>query len=64
MKPEIKFENGKIKAVAQAGLDKDQDGVQSVALKVELEIDAVEAITEIVKKDVPFLKDILAKLGV
>lgn len=61
MKPTLKYENGKLKAVAEVGIDKDNDGLNSVSLRAELEIDAMEAVNEIVKDGAPqWLKDLLA----
>lgn len=60
-KPTLKYENGKLKAVASVGIDKDKDGSNSVSLKAELEIDAIEAVNEIIKDGAPqWLKDLLA----
>lgn len=62
-KPILKYESGKLKALASVGLDTDKDGVQAVSLKVELEIDALEAVNEIIKDGAPqWLKDLLAKV--
>lgn len=61
-KPSLKYEDGKLKAAASVGIDKDKDGIQSVSLKAELEIDAMEAVNEIIKDGVPqWLKDLLGK---
>lgn len=60
-KPTLKYENGKLKAIASVGIDKDKDGAHSVSLKAELEIDAMEAVNEIIKDGAPqWLKDLLA----
>lgn len=59
-KPTLKYEGGKLKAAASVGVDKDHDGAKSVSLKVELEIDAMEAVNEIVKDGAPqWLKDLV-----
>jgi hypothetical protein len=59
-KPVLKYENGKLKATAAIGVDKDLDGDMSVSLKVELEIDAMEAVGEITKEGAPqWLKDLM-----
>lgn len=64
MKPEIKYENGKIVAKAAVGVDTDKDGTFAVSAAVEVQIDAVEAVNEIIKNEVPaWLKDLIAKKG-
>ena len=61
-KPSLKYEDGKLKAAASVGIDVDKDGIQSVSLKAELEINAMEAVNEIIKDGVPqWLKDLLGK---
>jgi hypothetical protein len=61
MKPELKYENGKLVANASVGVDTDKDGVQAVSLKAVLEIDAMEAVNEIIKNEIPeWLKKLLA----
>lgn len=62
MKPELKFEGGKLLVKAAHAVDTDKDGVSAVEAAIELKIDALEAITEIAKKDLPFLKAILEKV--
>ena len=60
-KPILKYENGKLKAMASIGIDGDKDEKNSVSLKAELEIDAFEAVNEIVKDGAPqWLKDLIA----
>lgn len=60
MKPEIKYENGMLVAKAQVGVDTDRDGIMSAGAKVELFIDAKEAVNEIIKQEIPqWLKDLL-----
>lgn len=62
MKPEIKYEDGKIKAKASVQVDTDKDGVPSLIASVEVEINAMEAVNEIVKDKVPqWLKDLIGK---
>lgn len=61
-KPQLKYEDGKLKASASVGIDKDKDGIQSVSLKAELEINAMEAVGEIIKDGVPdWLKKMLGQ---
>lgn len=59
----FKFENGKLIVSALVGLDSDKDGVKSVDLKVDVALDAAEAINEIFKKDVAWLNTIIAALA-
>ena len=64
-KPKLKYENGKLVVEAAVGVDTDHDGKQAVSLKVNLEIDAMEAVGEIVKDKVPdWLKEIIGSKGV
>lgn len=63
MKPELKFENGKLIANAATSVDTDKDGVAALTASVVVSIDAAEAVTEIAKKDLPWLKAIIEKLG-
>jgi hypothetical protein len=59
-KPTLKYEDGKLKASASIGIDGDKDQKNSVSLKAELEIDAMEAVNEIVKDGAPqWLKDLI-----
>jgi hypothetical protein len=59
-KPQLKYENGKLIAKAEVGIDGDKDGKNSVSLKAELEIDAFEAVNEIIKDGAPqWLKDLI-----
>lgn len=59
-KPKLKYEDGKLKASASVGLDTDKDGVNAVAASLVVEIDAKEAVSEIVKDKVPeWLKELL-----
>lgn len=61
-KPELKYDQGKLIAKGSLGIDTDGDGQNSVALSIALEIDAKEAVSEIVKSGVPqWLKDLLPK---
>jgi len=61
MKPELKYENGKLVIKASIGVDNDHDGKSSLAVGLQVEVDAVEAIGEIMKDEVPgWLKDLVA----
>jgi hypothetical protein len=61
-KPKLKYENGNIVAEASVQLDTDKDGKPAIKLSAVLEIDAMEAVNEIVKEKVPqWLKDLVAK---
>lgn len=62
MKPELKYEGGKLIASASVGVDSDKDGQQSAGVEVKMFIDAQEAVAEIIKQEVPaWLKDLVAK---
>ena len=62
MKPQLKYENGKLLAMADVGVDTDKDGQNAVGAKVEIYVDAKEAVAEIIKSGVPqWLKDMLPK---
>ena len=62
MKPQLKYENGKLLAMAEVGVDTDKDGQSAVGAKVEIYVDAKEAVAEIIKSGVPqWLKDMLPK---
>jgi len=64
MKPEIKYENGKIVARAGAQVDTDKDGQPALTATIVVEIDAMEAVSEIVKNEVPeWLKNLIASKG-
>jgi hypothetical protein len=60
MKPEIKFEDGLLKVNAAYVLDVDVDGKQSAKIAVQVELNPTEVISEIAKKDLPWLEAILA----
>jgi hypothetical protein len=62
MKPEIKFENGKLVASVKVGVDVDNDGINSVGADVTIYLDAKEVVTEIIKTEIPsWLKDLLER---
>jgi len=64
MKPEIKYENGMLVASIKVGVDTDKDGINAIGADVTVYIDPKEAVTEIIKTEVPqWLKDLLAKKG-
>jgi hypothetical protein len=51
-------------AKAFTGVDADKDGIHSVKAEVILTIDAKEAVTEILKNEVPqWLNDLIAKFS-
>lgn len=61
-KPEIKYEEGKIVAKVNQGLDADKDGKNSIEAELLVKIDAIEAVSEIIKNEVPqWLLDLIAK---
>lgn len=61
-KPTFKVENGVISVTANLGYDGDKDTKNSVTGSVSLEIDAYELITEVAKKDIPFLEAIIKQV--
>jgi hypothetical protein len=64
MKPELKFEGGLLIAKAMTGVDADKDGQHSIKAEVVLTIDAKEAVSEIIKNEIPqWLKDLLEKVA-
>lgn len=64
MKPELKYENGKLIAKGSVGIDTDKDGEFSVGLSAEMFIDAKEAVAEIIKAGIPqWMKDLLEKVA-
>jgi len=60
MKPEIKFEEGKLKVAAAYAVNTDGDEKVAANIAVQVELDAAEIISEIAKKDYPWLEAILA----
>lgn len=63
MKPELKYEAGKLVAKVAMGVDGDKDQVNAMELELAVKIDVLEAITEIAKTDLPWLKEIIEKIG-
>lgn len=64
MQKSMKHEDGKLKIQVSDGVDMDKDGVQSVSTAFSIEINAVEAVNEIVKDGAPqWLKDLVASKG-
>ncbi len=62
MKPELKYEEGKLLAKVDVGVDTDKDGQNAVGAEVKIYIDAKEAVAEIIKSGAPqWLKDMIAK---
>ena len=61
-KPKLKYEDGKLIATGSLNVDGDKDGQPSVKLSASLEVDAMEAVSEIVKDKVPaWLKELISK---
>ena len=61
MKPQIKYENGKIIAEGITSVDSDKDGKAALSIHLQVQIDAMEAVSEIIKNEVPeWLKTLLA----
>ena len=60
MKPEIKYEDGKLIAKMEVGVDKNEDGQMSAGAEVKMYIDAKEAVEEIISQGVPeWLKNLI-----
>jgi len=60
LKPSLKYVDGKLIASASVGVDTDNDGINAVSASISVEIDAKEAVTELVKDGAPqWLKDLL-----
>jgi len=53
MKPELKYENGKLVAKAAVGVDTDKDGQNAIGAEVVVYVDAKEAVAEIIKSGAP-----------
>jgi hypothetical protein len=53
MQPSLIYSNGKLIAKAGGQVDKDNDGIASVKAEISIEINAMEAVNEIVKDGVP-----------
>lgn len=68
MKPEIKYEAGVVTASVKLAhaVDADQDGKPSLAVSadVNVQLDAIEVISEIAKKDYPLVEAILKSIKV
>lgn len=60
----MEFKDGKLLASGDMGIDGNKDGEMSMKVAAQVEIDAAEAIEEIARKDMPWLKALLSKLGV
>lgn len=64
VKPEVKFEQGKLLIKAEHAVDTDGDGKPSAEVSVGLKLDAAEVVSEIAKKDLPWLEALIAQLKV
>lgn len=64
VKPEMKFENGKIVVSVSAQLDTDKDGVPSAETSLVQKIDLAEAVNEAFKTDAQWVIDLVGKLGI
>lgn len=62
MKPEVKFENGKLSIAVAYTVDADADGKASAELALQAKLDAAEIVSEIAKKDMTWLENLLAQL--
>jgi len=63
-KPQWSVEDGILKVKAHYAHDGDSDGRHSAKAGLEVELDLYEVITEVAKKDVPWLEALLAQLKV
>ena len=61
-KPTMKFVEGKLLVEAAAQVDSDKDQKPALVAKMQLEIDAAEAVSEIAKKDLPWLEALLTQI--
>lgn len=62
MKPELKYEDGKLIASAAVGVDSDKDGQLAAGVEVKMFLDAKEAVAEIIKQEIPeWLKNLISK---
>lgn len=64
MKPQITFEAGKLNIQVAHVIDTDGDGKAAAEIAVQAKLDAAEVISEIAKKDMPWLENLLASLKV
>jgi hypothetical protein len=61
-KPSLKYVDGNIVATMSVGLDMDQDQVNSVTAEIDVKINAMEAVSEVIKDGVPeWLTNLLSK---
>lgn len=58
---ELKFENGKLVVRLSGAVDADKDGKKSVEAEASIKIDAAEAVSEIARKDLPWLEAIISQ---
>lgn len=63
-KPEVKFEAGNLLIKAGYSVDVDNDGVQSAYVGLDVKLNAAEVVSEIAKKDLPWLEALIATLKV
>lgn len=64
VKPEVTFVKGILEVKAAAQVDTDADGKPSLKLGLDLELDAAEIVSEIAKKDLPWLEALVSQLKV
>ena len=64
MKPAVKFENGQLTLQASHKVDADNDGKTSAEISLEVKLDAAEVISEVAKKDLPWLQALIATIKV
>jgi len=58
----LKFEDGKLVVNLSGGVDADKDGKKSIEADAVVKIDAAEAVSEIAKKDLPWLEAVLKQV--
>jgi len=63
-KPEVKFEAGQLVIKAGYSVDADKDGIDSAYVGLDIKLSAAEVISEVAKKDLPWLEALLATLKV
>jgi len=64
MKPEVVFEEGKLNVSFSHAVDADHDGKPSAEVAVSAKLDAAEVVSEIAKKDMTWLENLIKTLKV
>lgn len=58
----VNFEKGKLEIAATQSVDTDHDGKSAAEVSILVKLDAAEVVSEIAKKDLPWLEALISQI--